>query len=244
MVLSYRSFNERLSYLPGYRVMFSPSSPLHFLLPSLPYISLGENRAFMDKHSCKCETPQESCHLNDSSRFCKVWIGCDFTGLYTSIYHFELQTNTRVQVYAIPTPRVDITIADADVIKVCASSTFNSQSLAAHLILFSYFKEVTSSRSRFLKPVHLYKVLTLYGSNIVASEGEDWKKTRKVAAPAFSEVCMLLPFPPFSNNLGAKRNNRLVWDESVRVIDSLHNEVWKDQDVISIDHFAEITAQV
>ncbi len=33
-----------------------------------------------------------------------------------------------------------------------------------------------------------YKVLTAFGPNIVASEGEEWKKYRKIAAPAFSEV--------------------------------------------------------
>ena len=34
-----------------------------------------------------------------------------------------------------------------------------------------------------------YKVVTVFGPNIVASEGEQWKKYRKIAAPAFSEVC-------------------------------------------------------
>jgi hypothetical protein len=29
----------------------------------------------------------------------------------------------------------------------------------------------------------------MFGANIVASEGEEWKKYRKIAAPAFSEVC-------------------------------------------------------
>jgi predicted phosphohydrolase len=27
--------------------------------------------------------------------------------------------------------------------------------------------------------MHLYKVVTVFGSNIVASEGEEWKKYRK-----------------------------------------------------------------
>jgi cytochrome P450 len=29
----------------------------------------------------------------------------------------------------------------------------------------------------------------IFGANIVASEGEEWKKYRKIVAPAFSEVC-------------------------------------------------------
>jgi cytochrome P450 len=37
--------------------------------------------------------------------------------------------------------------------------------------------------------MHLYKVVTVFGANIVASEGEEWKKYRKIGAPAFAEVC-------------------------------------------------------
>jgi cytochrome P450 len=33
-----------------------------------------------------------------------------------------------------------------------------------------------------------YRVLAAFGPNIVASEGEEWKKYRKITAPAFSEV--------------------------------------------------------
>jgi cytochrome P450 len=49
-------------------------------------------------------------------------------------------------------------------------------------------KEVTSSRYRFPKPVHHYGLLLYFGSNIVASDGEEWKRFRKIAAPAFSDV--------------------------------------------------------
>ena len=37
--------------------------------------------------------------------------------------------------------------------------------------------------------MYRYEVLVIFGPNIVASEGEEWKKYRKIAAPAFSEVC-------------------------------------------------------
>lgn len=33
-----------------------------------------------------------------------------------------------------------------------------------------------------------YKLISVIGDNIVASEGEDWKRHRKIAQPAFSEV--------------------------------------------------------
>ena len=33
-----------------------------------------------------------------------------------------------------------------------------------------------------------YKILLAFGPNLVASEGEEWKRQRKLVAPAFSEV--------------------------------------------------------
>jgi cytochrome P450 len=42
--------------------------------------------------------------------------------------------------------------------------------------------------------VDLYTALSIFGTNIVASEGEGWKKYRKIAAPAFSEVSPELGF--------------------------------------------------
>jgi len=33
-----------------------------------------------------------------------------------------------------------------------------------------------------------YEIVAVFGRNIVASEGAEWKKYRKITAPAFSEV--------------------------------------------------------
>ncbi|KAJ3514323.1 hypothetical protein NLJ89_g2441 [Agrocybe chaxingu] len=88
-------------------------------------------------------------------------------------------------------------------------------------------KEVTSSRARFPKPVHFYKALSFYGHNIVASEGEEWKKYRKISAPAFSD-----------------RNNKLVWDESVKIMEGLFTDVWGDKDAITVDHCVDITLPI
>ncbi|KDR75778.1 hypothetical protein GALMADRAFT_248465 [Galerina marginata CBS 339.88] len=88
-------------------------------------------------------------------------------------------------------------------------------------------KEVTSSRARFPKPVHHYKALSFYGHNIVASEGDEWKKYRKISAPAFSD-----------------RNNKMVWDSSVDIVHGLFNEVWKNRDLIEVDHCVDITLPI
>ncbi|KAF9054617.1 cytochrome P450 [Panaeolus papilionaceus] len=88
-------------------------------------------------------------------------------------------------------------------------------------------KEVNLSRARFPKPMHLYRTLALYGNNIVASEGDEWKKYRKICAPAYSD-----------------RNNKLVWDESVKAMIGLFNEVWKGKESIVVNHVVEITLPI
>ncbi|OBZ67844.1 hypothetical protein A0H81_12320 [Grifola frondosa] len=88
-------------------------------------------------------------------------------------------------------------------------------------------KEVTSSRARFPKPLEPYKVLSFFGSNIVVTEGDEWKRQRKIAAPAFSE-----------------RNNRLVWDESVNIVLDLFENVWGTQDNITVNHIVDLTVPI
>lgn len=83
------------------------------------------------------------------------------------------------------------------------------------------------SRARFPKPVHQYKTLQFFGDNIVASEGNDWKRYRKVAAPAFSE-----------------KNNKLVWDETVKIMVDMFHTLWNDAPEITVNHCVEITLPV
>ncbi|KAG6813563.1 hypothetical protein H0H92_009955 [Tricholoma furcatifolium] len=88
-------------------------------------------------------------------------------------------------------------------------------------------KEVSTYRSRFPKPVQRYSALTFFGRNIVASEGEEWKKYRKISAPAFSD-----------------RNNKMVWDETVKIMDSLFQDVWDARDIVETEHCVEITLPI
>ncbi|KAF8823726.1 hypothetical protein HHX47_DHR9000205 [Lentinula edodes] len=85
-------------------------------------------------------------------------------------------------------------------------------------------KEVMTSRARFPKPINLYQPLSIFGDNIVASEGEVWKRYRKIAAPAFSE-----------------RNNNLIWEESLRIALDLFDNVWGSENSIVIDHVPNLT---
>ncbi|KAL5495019.1 hypothetical protein ACEPAI_481 [Sanghuangporus weigelae] len=103
-----------------------------------------------------------------------------------------------------PKPRVSIWVADADAIK-----------------------ELNLSRDRFAKPVSMYKLLSFFGGNIVASEGEDWKRHRKISQPAFSE-----------------RNNKLVWEETCRIVNEMITSWGFEKESVEIDHVVNITLPI
>lgn len=106
---------------------------------------------------------------------------------------------------------------------------------------------MASSRYHFPKPLHQYEPLLFFGKNIVASDGEEWKRYRKITAPAFSDVRSV-----FGMNRAVQliiiiflqRNNRLVWDESCHTMLGLFNDVWGDQQKIIVDDSVELTLQV
>ncbi|TDL22810.1 cytochrome P450 [Rickenella mellea] len=85
-------------------------------------------------------------------------------------------------------------------------------------------KEITSARARFPKPIEQYGPLRIFGGNIIASEDEEWKRHRKVANPAFSE-----------------RNNRMVWEETVKIVNSMFETAWRDETNIEVDNCVCIT---
>lgn len=76
-------------------------------------------------------------------------------------------------------------------------------------------KEITLSSQKFPKPLEQYIGLIMYGQvslgrvafvltnsglpmkNVVTTEGKEWKRHRKISAPAFSEVCDKQSTGPF-----------------------------------------------
>ncbi|KIP01933.1 hypothetical protein PHLGIDRAFT_131022 [Phlebiopsis gigantea 11061_1 CR5-6] len=85
-------------------------------------------------------------------------------------------------------------------------------------------KEITTRRSKFPKSVHQYEILKFFGPNIVASEDEEWKHFRKTIAPAFSD-----------------RNNRVVWEETMKIVSDLFDKVWAGQKQIVLDNALQVT---
>ncbi|KAH8820906.1 cytochrome P450 monooxygenase-like protein [Xylogone sp. PMI_703] len=58
--------------------------------------------------------------------------------------------------------------------------------------------QVTSRREAFPKPLESYRLLDLFGRNVVTTEGAEWKQHRKISSPSFNE-----------------KNNALVFAESI-----------------------------
>ncbi|EKG17626.1 Cytochrome P450 [Macrophomina phaseolina MS6] len=82
----------------------------------------------------------------------------------------------------------------SDVIFVCSPSGKHLYVVNPEAII-----DITTRRLDFPKPLEVYKTLQLYGENVVVTEGQHWRRHRKVTTPSFSE-----------------KNNRVVWDESLQ----------------------------
>jgi cytochrome P450 len=71
--------------------------------------------------------------------------------------------------------------------------------------------------------------MNIFGQNIVSTEYDDWKRHRRTAAPSFSE-----------------RNNRLVFEETTRVVDELF-AFWSNKHAngpVHIDDFVDVTTRL
>jgi cytochrome P450 len=58
---------------------------------------------------------------------------------------------------------------------------------------------MSTRRKDFVKPVEIYGIVDMFGKSLLTTEGDTWKRHRKVVGPAFSE-----------------KSNSLVWKESLR----------------------------
>ncbi|KAG1746237.1 cytochrome P450 [Suillus occidentalis] len=86
-------------------------------------------------------------------------------------------------------------------------------------------KDIVWSRGeRFPKPLGQYALLMIFGKNIIASEGNEWKRYRKIVAPAFSE-----------------KNNRLVWDATIQIMLDLFDTMWAEQEEVVVNHSVDLT---
>ncbi|KAF8993228.1 cytochrome P450 [Cyathus striatus] len=88
-------------------------------------------------------------------------------------------------------------------------------------------RNVVTSRVLFPKPAHNYQIIAFLGRNIIASEGDEWKRFRRVCAPAFT-----------------MRNNRMVWDETENVIMDIFENLWGNEKQVILENALDITLPI
>lgn len=71
--------------------------------------------------------------------------------------------------------------------------------------------QIMNRRNDFLKPVAKYKIVDMFGQSILTSEGQEWKRHRKIVGPSFSE-----------------KSNKMVFEESLRQAEGMVN-LWATQ---------------
>ncbi|KAI5897061.1 cytochrome P450 [Schizophyllum commune H4-8] len=125
-------------------------------------------------------------------------INHEFVEKFTLFEKYDRDVLTWVAYW--PRGRATIDIANAEMIKVASLS-----------------------KARYPKDLELYSFLKFFGNNIVASEFDEWKFYRRIAAPAFSD-----------------RNNALVWDEALHAMESLIVDVWRNGNEVHVSDVQDI----
>ena len=64
--------------------------------------------------------------------------------------------------------------------------------------------EIVARRNDFPKPVYIYKLIDIFGKNVISSEGQIWRQHRKITSPPFTE-----------------KNNHMVWSESLHQTEAM-----------------------
>jgi cytochrome P450 len=98
-----------------------------------------------------------------------------------------------------------------------------------NILTLHYIQEITTNKVDFSKPIKMYRALSLFGPNIVASEFDEWKRHRRIAAPSFSE-----------------KNNRLVYEETTRIVTELF-QFWStngNDRVVKVDNVVNLTSDL
>jgi len=68
-----------------------------------------------------------------------------------------------------------------------------------------------------------------------AKNGRSTERSQRLLSPTY--VVTTIQYTLSVHGLGfLKRNNKLVWDETIRIVQGLVDDVWKDQDVITLEH--------
>ncbi|KAF9263951.1 cytochrome P450 [Marasmius fiardii PR-910] len=99
-----------------------------------------------------------------------------------------------------------------------------SSSLTVSIADANVIKDVLTSHSRFPRYLEQYKPLSFFGPSVLSTEGDEWKKYKKIVKPAFTD-----------------KNIRMGWNETVRVMNDLFEEEWGAKDVVNVSSSLDLS---
>ncbi|KAI9812569.1 MAG: hypothetical protein M1827_004558 [Pycnora praestabilis] len=91
----------------------------------------------------------------------------------------------------------------------------------------SAISQITTRRNDFPKPIHMYSSISIFGDNVVSTEGAIWRHHRKITSPPFTE-----------------KNNALVWTESLHQAQSMLKGWVGNGEAKSVDTIAKDTMRL
>ncbi|KAG8996238.1 hypothetical protein FRB93_000904 [Tulasnella sp. JGI-2019a] len=90
------------------------------------------------------------------------------------------------------------------------------------------FQRVGASRTVFTKSLEIYEAFNTFGRNILATEGAEWARHRKITSRAFTEP-----------------NMQMVWKQTTRIVQEMFESDWDHRgDVVALEDTLHTTTQL
>lgn len=134
------------------------------------------------------------------SEFSPRFLSEKITHVWRTKFDLFTRQNSSVLVYRsmLPSPDVQCIVADAD----AAKALFTDRRSFGKPIQGQSLQSALDTLVAEIVEFEDYEILKFFGPNVVVTEGEEWRRHRKLTGPSFSE-----------------KNNAMVWDESRRIIE-------------------------
>ena len=152
--LAYRAAEESVAGAPGMRMVLRGGTVLSYLLPKHKFLNPGMRHMWKKKHDSEFE----------------AWVYSSRCGLTSSPIQVFAQAGADIitNVAAFPVG-ASVVVADPTVLKVCTKKVITrNEAYTKHSM-----QDITTHRALYPKPLRHYRPLTLFGQNIVATEGNE-----------------------------------------------------------------------
>ncbi|VDB92452.1 unnamed protein product [Peniophora sp. CBMAI 1063] len=171
-----------------------------------------------------------------ATRVAKVWADRKATG-YLPGPVMVLSPNNVLHAM-LPTSRFNLGLLWSWIWRCKVYERYGSQTISAigwlsgAPTVYTQSKEVAdhviSNKGQFVKPLEASSFITIpFGPNVLGSEGEEWKRHRRIIQPAFN-----------------KETYKHVWEESYRLFDEMsEQEGWDDKKEVLLEPVNSLTSR-